>query len=88
MSYGPHQVKVLKDRRQKTSSRTQEFFKRSTHKVYTGINNKLHSVEVTESLLFDIRRRLKKQRKNRLRKIVIFTSIILFIIIISIFKYL
>ena len=80
MSYGPHQMKMLQDRRQKTSSRTQEFFKQSTHKVY--------SVEVTESLLFDIRRRLKKEHKLRLKKIVVFTTIVLILILTVIFIYL
>lgn len=88
MSYGPHQMKMLQDRRQKTSSRTQEFFKQSTHKVYSGKVKKLHSVEVTESLLFDIRRRLKKEHKMRMKKIVVFTTIVLILILTVIFIYL
>ena len=71
MSYGPHQVKMLNERRRKTSSHAYDYYKNSTYDV-NDTDNHLNTVEVTESLLFDIRKRLKAQRSSRRLKIIIF----------------
>ena len=87
MGYGPNQVKQLKARRAITSARIKKIKTSYVGTTGYGENKKnVKSVNVTESLLFGIRKRVKQENKGIFyRKLAITLMLSILVIIVILF---